>query len=55
MSLSTNRHGLMWIPLVSLLCVLDAPAAAVAQEGSAGDPSQWVMKARARQGARAVT
>ena len=43
MSLSTNRHGWMWIPLVSLLCVLDVPEAAAAQEGSAGDPSQWVM------------
>ena len=43
MSLSTNRRGWMWIPLLSLLCVLDVPEAAVAQEGSAGDPSQWVM------------
>ena len=43
MNLSTNRRGWMWIPLVSLLCVLDVPEAAVAQEGSAGDPSQWVM------------
>ena len=43
MSLSTNWRGWMWIPLLSLLCVLDVPEAAVAQEGSAGDPSQWVM------------
>ena len=43
MSLSTNRRGWMWIPLLSLLCVFDVPEAAVAQEGSAGDPSQWVM------------
>ena len=43
MSLSTNRRGWMWIPLLSLLCVLDVPEAAVAQQGSAGDPSQWVM------------
>ena len=43
MGLSTNWRGWMWIPLLSLLCVLDVPEAAVAQEGSAGDPSQWVM------------
>ena len=43
MSLSTNRRGWIWIPLLSLLCVFDVPEAAVAQEGSAGDPSQWVM------------
>ena len=43
MSLSTNRRGWMWIPLLSLLCVLDVPEAAVAQEDSAGDPAQWVM------------
>ena len=43
MSLSTNRRGWMWIPLLSLLCVLDVPEAAVAQEDSADDPAQWVM------------
>ncbi len=43
MGLSTNWRGWMWIPLLSLLCVLDVPEAAGAQEGSAGDPSQWVM------------
>ena len=44
MRLSTKRRGWMWIPLLSLPCVLGVSAAAVAQEGSAPDPSsQWVM------------
>ena len=43
MSLSTNRSGWMSIPLLPLLCVLAMPAPAAAQEGSAGDPAQWVM------------
>ena len=43
MSLSTNRSGRMSISLLSLLCVLAVPAAAVAQAGSADDPAQWVM------------
>ena len=43
MSLPTIWRGRVSIPILSLLCVFNVPEAAVAQEASDGDPSQWVM------------
>ena len=43
MSLPTNWRGRVSIPILSLLCVFNVPEAAVAQEASEGNPSQWVM------------
>ena len=40
MSLLTQRRDVAWIPILSLLCVFNLPAATLAQEG---DPAQWVM------------
>ena len=43
MSLPTHWRGRVSIPILSLLCVFNVPEAAVAQEASESDPSQWVM------------
>ena len=43
MSLPTNWRCRVWIPILSLLWVFTVPEAAVAQEASESDPSQWVM------------
>ena len=43
MSRPTNWRGGVWTPILSLLCAVTAPAAAVAQATFESDPSQWVM------------
>ena len=43
MSLPTNWRRWVWIPTLSLLSVFTVPEAAVTQEASESDPSQWVM------------
>ena len=43
MSRPTNWCGWVWMPILSLLCVVHVPEAALAQQGLEDDASQWVM------------